>query len=163
VGQSEHDHERQDEGAILVSACLADIECRYDGTSKPRAGIHRLLADGRVLPLCPEVAGGMGVPREPASIVGGDGFDVLDGRARVVTRSGRDVTAEFVRGAEAVLQLAQQQNVKQAILKQRSPSCGHGQLASPHGPVPGSGVLAALLERHGIHVMSDEEWNSTTP
>lgn len=147
---------------VLVSACLADVHCRYDGKSKPAGTLQELLAKGRVLPLCPEVAGGMGVPRESASIVGGDGFDVLDGRARVLTVSGRDVTAEFVRGAQAVLAIARQEGATHAILKQRSPSCGHGSLASRAGVVPGEGVTTALLLRHGIHVMSDEAWTETT-
>lgn len=144
---------------ILVSACLVDMPCRYDGGSARVDEFIPLLRQARVLPLCPEVAGGLGVPREPADIVGGSGEDVLDGHARVVTHSGRDVTAEFVRGAYHVLALALQEHVDLAILKSRSPSCGVGAIRMPGGGLSaGSGVLAALLRRHGIRVMSDEEW-----
>lgn len=147
------------QGPLLVSACLADVRCRYDGAAKPTPA---LAGRGGVLALCPEVAGGLGVPREPAEIVGGDGEDVLAGRARVVTRGGRDVTAEFVRGAESVLDLARRSGVRLAVLKARSPSCGSGTLAAAGGATrPGTGVLAALLRRNGIEVVSDETWRST--
>lgn len=149
----------ENEPPLLVSACLADIHCRYDGASKPGLGPAGSEA---ILAMCPEVAGGLGVPREPADIIGGDGADVLAGRARVVTRTGRDVTAEFVRGAEAVLDLARRSGVRRAVLKARSPSCGSGELAAAGGKTrPGTGVLAALLQQNGIAVVSDETWRST--
>ena len=133
------------------------MHCRYDAGARPSGKLETLRSGARILPLCPEVAGGLGVPREPACIEGGDGAAVLDGRARVVTASGRDVTAEFIRGAEAVLVLAQRAGARRAVLKQRSPSCGVGALAGPHGVVtPGDGVTAALLRRNGIAVESDE-------
>lgn len=150
------------EEPILVSACLVDIACRYDGASAGRDELHGLHREGRLLPLCPEVAGGLGVPREPAVIVDGTGEDVLAGRARVVSRSGHDVTAEFRRGAEAVVALARREGVRTAILKSRSPSCGVGQVYSEQGLRSGDGVLAALLRREGIRVISDEEWSETT-
>lgn len=145
---------------ILVSACLAAVCCRYDGKAKPLAALAE--RGQSYLPLCPEVAGGLGVPREPAAIVGGDGFDVLDGKARVVTASGRDVTAEFVGGAKAVLAQALNSGITLAVLKQNSPSCGVGSVRTAQGGAkPGHGVTAALLSRNGIQVVSDEEWTST--
>lgn len=145
------------ESVVVVSACLAGVHCRYDAGARPWGALEATRGQSRILPLCPEVAGGLGVPREPAWIVGGDGHDVLDGRARVLTRSGRDVTAEFVRGAEAVLAAAQNAGATRAVLKQRSPSCGVGHLADDAGGVrPGDGVTAALLKRNGITVTSDE-------
>ena len=149
------------EDTILVSACLVDISCRYDGASAYREALRDLHRQGRLLPLCPEVAGGLGVPREPAVIVGGTGEDVLAGRARVMTQSGRDVTAEFLRGARGVVDLAERQGVRTAILKSRSPSCGVGQIHSEQGLRSGDGVLAAMLRRAGIRVISDEEWSAT--
>jgi uncharacterized protein YbbK (DUF523 family) len=149
---------------ILISACLVNIHCRYDGASKHRSEFDSALKTGRFLPLCPEVAGGLGVPREPCEIVGGDGEDVLSGKAVVRARSGRDLTAEYIRGAEAVLAIAIRHGVTVAVLKQRSPSCGVGQLKSLAKEInPGFGVAAALLRRHGIEVISDEEWNSKIP
>ena len=87
---------------FLVSACLAGVPCRYDGGAKPDAAIVRAVAEGRALPACAEVAGGLPTPRPPAEIRGGDGADVLRGTARVVTEQGADVTAEFVDGARRV-------------------------------------------------------------
>ncbi len=148
---------------LLVSACLTDVHCRYDARSSGRESLMALARGGRVVALCPEVAGGLGVPREPADIVGGTGEDVLDGRARVVTHGGRDVTADFLRGARAVLEVALGQGVTTAVLKSRSPSCGVGQIYGPDRVLKaGDGVTAALLRRHGIRVISDEEWSSTS-
>jgi len=145
--------------AFLVSACLLGISCAYDGRSHPQAGLIALAAQGRVVPVCPEVAGGLGVPRPPAEIVGGDGDDVLDGRARVVTVTGEDVTAAYLRGAECALAAARRYGVTTAILKQRSPACGASRIYDgTHSGrlVAGQGVTAALLRRHGVTVRSEE-------
>jgi uncharacterized protein YbbK (DUF523 family) len=145
---------------ILASACLVDMQCRYNGSAAHLQQLDAARASGRLIPLCPEVAGGLGVPREPAAIVGGTGGDVLDGKAQVITRSGRDVTREFIRGAELVTALARSQGVTIAVLKSRSPSCGSRDIYHAEGHlVPGEGVLSALLRRHGIQVISDEEWD----
>lgn len=109
---------------------------------------------------CPEVDGGLGTPRPAAEIVGGDGHDVLDGKARVVTEGGRDVTAEYVRGAELALAAARAAGATTAILKSRSPSCGRGRIydgSFTRTAVVGDGVTAALLQRNGIEVLTDEE------
>jgi uncharacterized protein YbbK (DUF523 family) len=90
---------------ILVSACLLGLPTAYDGRGHPVAELVRLAALGRVIPVCPEVASGLPVPRPPAEIVGGRGGDVLDGRARVLTAAGEDVTEAYTRGAEAALTL----------------------------------------------------------
>jgi len=142
--------------AILVSACLLGHRCRYDG--KVPAHLPCLAGKGEVVPFCPEVAGGLPTPRPPAEIVGGEGKDVLDGRARVVTNTGTDVTKEFLTGAEGALSLCRQRGIKKALLKSRSPSCSatliydgtySGRLRR------GEGVTAALLRRAGIEV---EDW-----
>jgi uncharacterized protein YbbK (DUF523 family) len=147
---------------ILVSACLVDTACRYDGRALHSEKLAAFFEAGRLLPLCPEVSGGLGVPREAAAIVGGSGEDVLAGSARVITRSGRDVTAEFVRGAHTVLELAKAQGVRLAVLKSRSPSCGVGRIYSAeHELHAGMGVLAALLRRNGIETVNEEEWDMT--
>lgn len=108
-----------------------------------------------VVSFCPEVAGGLATPRRPAELVGGDGHDVLDGTARVVEDTGRDVTAEFVDGARRALAAARHGGCTEALLMPRSPSCGRGVVydGSFAGElVPGDGVTAALLERNGIAV-----------
>ena len=156
---------------ILVSACLLGICTAYDGQGRAVPALVRLSAEGRVVPVCPEVAGGLPIPRAPAEIQGGDGADVLDGRARVVDVEGRDVTEAYLAGAQHVLRVArrlcalcgpwgEEVCYPTAILKSRSPSCGCGQIhdGSFSGVlVPGDGVTAALLRRNGIAV-GDETW-----
>jgi len=148
---------------VLVSACLLGISCRYDGDSCPDERLQRLAAQGKALPFCPEVLGGLPTPRPPAEIQGGDGSDVLEGRARVVNIEGRDVTAEFLAGAKEALRLAQHWHIREAILKARSPSCGAGQIydGSFSGRlVEGDGVTAALLRREGLIVKNEEGWEN---
>jgi uncharacterized protein YbbK (DUF523 family) len=144
----------------LVSACLMGIPCRYDGGSCPQDQLQALAAKGSVLPLCPEVVGGLPTPRPPAEIRGGDGSDVLEGQAQVVNIEGKDVTAQFLAGAQEALRVAQRWGIKEAILKARSPSCGVGQIydGSFSGRlVEGDGVTTALLKREGIIVRNEEE------
>ncbi|MFQ5856221.1 MAG: DUF523 domain-containing protein [Anaerolineae bacterium] len=145
---------------LLVSACLVGIPCQYDGGSCPHDQLQALAVQGDVLSLCPEVVGGLPTPRPPAEIQGGDGDDVLEGRAGVVNIEGKDVTVEFLAGARKALRIAQRWDIKEAILKARSPSCGVGQIydGSFSGRlVEGDGVTAALLKREGIIVKSEEE------
>lgn len=139
----------------IVSSCLAGVPCRYDGRAKPDPEITAAAARGEVVPLCAEVLGELPTPRRPAEIRGGDGHDVLDGRARVVDDSGADVTAEFVAGAEAVADRAAALGATRAVLQERSPSCGCGRIydGSFDGTlVAGDGVTAAALRRRGIEV-----------
>lgn len=144
---------------FLISSCLLGYPCRYDARSCPfefltRKGIRELL-----IPVCPEVLGGLGIPRRPAEIQGGDGEDVLTGKARVSDISGRDVTQEYLRGAWISLGIALQSGAKAAILKARSPSCGLGSIYDgtfSRALRPGDGVFAALLRRHGFKVYSEE-------
>ena len=151
---------RQTDPLLLVSACLVGIPCQYDGGSCPNDQIQALATQGGVLPFCPEVAGGLPTPRPPAEIQGGDGGDVLEGRARVVNVEGKDVTAEFLTGAKRALRVAQRWGIKKAILKARSPSCGVGRIydGSFSGRlVEGDGVTTALLKREGIIVKNEGE------
>jgi len=146
---------------LLVSACLVGIPCRYDGGSCPNGLLQALAMQGDILPLCPEVLGGLPTPRPPAEIQGGDGGDVVEGQAWVVNTEGKDVTAEFLAGAQKTLRIAHRWGIKEAILKARSPSCGVGQIhdGSFSGRlVEGDGVTATLLKREGIIVKSEEEW-----
>lgn len=141
-----------------VSACLLGKPCRYDGGSKPHATVAQSLGDA--LPVCPECLGGLPIPRAPSEIQGGDGADVLAGRARVMSRDGQDVTEAFLKGAKAALQLCREAGVQEAVLKARSPSCGVGAIYdggfSGHCR-PGDGVTAALLRANGIRVRTEED------
>ena len=128
---------------ILVSACLVGLCTRYDGQTKADRDCLAQLETTIWVPVCPEQLGGLPTPREAADITGGDGKDVLAGKAKVVTKSGIDLTAEFIRGAEQVLQIAHLRHSSLAFLKARSPSC------AVNGTI---GVTAALLQANGIKV-----------
>ncbi len=134
-------------GINLVSACLCGIHCRYDGRSKPVDRFVRMLREGKCVPFCPEILGGLTTPREPAFLSGGDGFAVLDGTRRVILRDVHgDVTAEFLRGAELSVRYASALNPELIYLKEKSPSCGIS--SGPAAP----GVTAAALIRSGFRV-----------
>ncbi len=136
----------------LVSACLAGRACRYDGCASTDERAQMLVTAGHAVPFCPEEAAGLGTPREPAEIAGGEGADVLDGKAKVLSASGRDMTAAFLLGAREALEAARYAGIERAILKDKSPSCGSGQLKRAGATVGGDGVTTALLKRHGIEV-----------
>ncbi len=134
---------------ILVSACLAGLNCRYDKKNNSCDKVIDLVKSELAIPVCPEQLGGLPTPREPA--------EILDGR--VVNKPGIDVTEYFIRGAEETLRLAQLSNCKRAILKQRSPSCGFGKIydGSHNGTIiEGNGITAQLLSDHGIHILTEE-------
>lgn len=133
---------------ILVSACLLGVPCRYDGQSKAHPLARALCEKHHVVPVCGEIFGGLPTPRPPAEIQGD----------RVVTRDGRDVTEAYRRGAEAVLELARLTGAQAAVLKERSPSCGSGEIYDgtfTGTVVEGWGVTAELLRREGIPVLGE--------
>src|SRR5437867_6373428 len=138
---------------VLVSACLLGERVRYDGNdaAAPNAVLTQWIAEDRVVPFCPEVAGGLGVPRPAAEIRGEGGESVLDETGQVVTRAGQTVTDAFLRGAGLALEAAVTSGARVAILKEGSPSCGtafvyDGSFSGRRKA--GRGVTAALLERH---------------
>jgi uncharacterized protein YbbK (DUF523 family) len=137
---------------ILVSACLLGEPVRYDGGTNrvEHPALARWRREGRLVPVCPEVEGGLGVPRPPAESRG----------AAVLTRGGHDVTAHFAAGAGRALALAREYGARIAILKERSPSCGVHQVHDGTFSgrlVPGAGVTAALLRENDIAVFSEDE------
>ena len=137
---------------ILVSACLLGTPCRYDGQSKPVLALERLREMGHTLvPVCPEVLGGLPTPRPPAE---------LQPDGRVVNRVGEDVTAPYRKGAELALDLARAEGCALAVLKAKSPSCGCHQIydgSFTGNLIPGQGVTARLLEESGIQVVDETE------
>lgn len=135
---------------ILVSACLLGVNCRYDGGSNDAPALQPLLQEHHLIPVCAEQLGGLPTPRVPAERCGD----------AVITRDGRDVTAEFTAGAEEVLRLAERFGCKIAILKAKSPSCGRGRIydgSFTRTLTDGDGVCAELLQRHGIRVYTEHE------
>ncbi|MDI3284499.1 DUF523 domain-containing protein [Polyangium sp. 15x6] len=155
------DRSSDDPGAqILVSACLAGRACAYDGNHRARDRVLELLREGRAVLVCPEAEGGLGIPRPPAETVGGDGNDVLSGRARVLTDAGDDVTPQYLAGARIAVERARAAGCRLAILKARSPSCGCGAVFDgtfSRTLREGDGVTAAALLREGIEVITDED------
>jgi uncharacterized protein YbbK (DUF523 family) len=146
---------------ILVSACLCGVNCKYNGGNNLKPEILKLFKEGKAIPVCPEQLGGQATPRAPHEIVNGTGGDVLDGNCRVLGPDyDDDVTEEFIKGARETLKIAEECGAKVAILKARSPSCGHGSIYDgtfSGAKIPGNGVAAELLERNGIKVYTDED------
>jgi len=146
---------------LIISACLAGEKCRYAGNGFDYPALRKLVEDGKAIPVCPEVLGGLPVPRDPSEITGGNGFDVLDGRAKVITKQGVDNTVAFLRGAGAVLAVARKNGTRIAIFKERSPSCGSTVIYAgtfDNRRIPGCGCAAAALLREGIRVYSEENY-----
>lgn len=141
---------------VVVSACLAGEQCRWDGQASPLPELDALLAGAAPLCVCPEVLGGFGVPRPPVEFSGGDGRAVLRGEARVLRDDGCDVTAAMIRGARRAAAQARAAGSRRAILKERSPSCGVRQVHVDGRVVPGCGLLAALLEEMGLELRTEE-------
>lgn len=144
---------------ILVSACLAGLEVRYNGTHCLDKKIRQMIENNQAISVCPELLGGFYTPREPAEIIGGSGEDVLDGKAKVIEKSGRDVTKLYIKGAYETLRKAQEVGATVVILKEFSPSCGSSMIYNGEfkgKKMVGKGVTTALLERNGIQVVSEE-------
>ena len=137
--------------SVLVSRCLLGEPCRYDGRSKPDQRVTELEKGYRLVPVCPEVLGGLSTPRPPAEIQ-------PDGR--VVNREGTDVTREYEQGAQCALEIALQEGCHTAVLKENSPSCGCREIydgSFSKRLIPGEGVAAKLLREHGIRVLGESE------
>ena len=145
---------------ILISACLLGVQCRHNGCDSKSESVMGTFEADELIPICPEQFGGLPPPRPPAEIVGGDGADVLDGNARVMTVERENKTEAFLHGAQQALEIAERHNATYAVLKSKSPSCGCGQVydGSFVGNVTaGDGVTAALFRRHGIEIMTEAE------
>ena len=135
---------------ILCSACLLGAKCRHDGKSKPNKKALALAKSERLIPVCPDILGGLPVPREPTELAG----------KKVITRSGVDVTRQCALGAQRVLAIAKAKKINKAILKQRAPSCGNGKVYDGTFSgriVKGWGLTADLLQKNGIEVISEED------
>ena len=136
--------------ALLISACLTGVNCKYDGGNNalPEDALRALSEKYRLVPVCPEMLGGLPAPRIPC--------ERLDGR--VVNREGEDVTAAFARGAEEALRLAREAGCRKALLKAKSPSCGSGEIydgSFSHRVIPGDGVAAEALRTAGLALFDE--------
>lgn len=133
---------------ILMSACLLGEKCTYKGTANP---IPDLSDRNIYVPCCPEVLGGLSIPRKPAEIIGG----------RVVTEDGTDVTEAYLEGARQSVEMAKREGVAFAVMKSKSPSCGKGKIYDgtfTHTLIPGDGITVRALREAGIEVLTEEEY-----
>ena len=143
---------KKEKPAIAVSACLLGKRCRYNGEIKPWSGVTELEKAFRIISVCPELLGGLPVPREPSEISGD----------RVITQSGKDVTDAYRMGAEKTLEVIRCEHCVAALLKERSPSCGKGLVHNGSfdgGMIPGNGITAALLLKNGIPVFGESQFH----
>ncbi|MFP5202483.1 MULTISPECIES: 2-thiouracil desulfurase family protein [Bacillus] len=149
---------------IVVSACLAGLKVRYNGSHRLDQRIEELVQEGKAVTVCPELLGGFSTPRPPAEIIGGDGHDVLKGLASVIDVHGTDATEMYVKGAKMALEQIQSLKATAVVLKEYSPSCGSRMIyrGDFNGRTKaGDGVTSALLKQHGIQVFSEEDdWTS---
>ncbi len=135
---------------LLISSCLLGIPSRYNGERKEHPLISALEEKYELIAICPETLGGLEVPREPAEIRG----------SRVINKAGQDVTQEFEKGAGIALDIAKGLSIKMAVLKERSPSCGHGLIHDgtfTDGMVEGDGICARLFLQNGIEIFGETD------
>jgi len=145
---------------ILVSACLLGAHVNYCGGHKNNLAVRALAEKVILIPICPEQLGGLATPRPAAEITGGTGKDVWRGTARVLTVAGEDRTEAFKRGAREVWLLAGVLGAQAALLKARSPSCGHGEVYDgtfSGVKINGDGITAAFLLSKKLPVFSEDE------
>ncbi len=134
---------------VLISACLLGAACRYDGGWR-EYDLKGLEKKFNLIPICPEIYGGLPTPRVPSEITG----------ERVINRDGIDVTPQYEKGAREALHLAKLFNAKYAVLKARSPSCGKGEVYDgtfSKALVEGDGITARVLKEHGIEIFTENE------
>lgn len=133
---------------VLISACLLGVNCKYNGKNNYIESVENLKEKYNLIPVCSEVFGGLTTPRIPSERLNG----------KVINKEGEDVTLQFVKGSEEVLKLAKFYNVKLAILKEKSPSCGFGKIYDgtfSNTLIDGNGVTAELLIKNGIKVIGE--------
>ncbi|OYD15068.1 hypothetical protein CH333_06645 [candidate division WOR-3 bacterium JGI_Cruoil_03_44_89] len=141
---------------IIISACLVGLPTRYDLEVVSHPHLVELVKKGLAIPLCPEQLGGLSTPRSPSTIEYGDGEDVVNARARIISSEGVDVTENFLRGAYAVLDTARLVSAEEAVLKEGSPSCGINYTNRGFERIKGMGVLSYLLHLNGINLRAVE-------
>ena len=142
---------------ILVSACLLGINSKYDGTNNYLEKLDEYLKGEEFIFMCPEQLGGLCTPRNPSEI------KYVDGKRKVFSNDGVDVTENFEKGAQEVLNICKKYNIKKAILKSGSPSCGYGKIYDgtfSGNKIDGNGITTELLLENGIEVISSKEFEN---
>ena len=139
---------------ILVSACLLGIDCKYNRKNNKNDKVIELLKDHDLIPVCPEIMGGLTTPRTPAEIR----KNIRKNKNEVITKDGKNVTKQYQKGAEEALKIAKLYNCQIAILKEKSPSCGCGRIYDGTFTgtlIDGDGITARLLKEHGIKIIGE--------
>lgn len=144
----------------LISACLCGVNCKYNGLNNLNDKCLELLRKGEALLVCPEQLGGLNTPRIPSEILG-NAKDIIElNKGKVINKEGKDVTNEFLKGAKEALKIAKEANIKKAILKESSPSCGSNFVydgSFTGNKIKGKGITAYLLEKEGIEIISEKD------
>ena len=141
---------------IIISSCLAGINCKYNGKNNLHPCFEKLLQSGKAVPICPEQLGGLCTPRNPAEIIKDS-----SGEIKIITNNGTDVTKEYFLGAKRALAIAKALNIKTAVLQSRSPSCGYGKIydgSFSKKLINGNGITAELFIKSGIKVFDSETY-----
>lgn len=136
---------------ILVSACLLGVNCKYNSGNNYNEKVMEYLKDKEIIPICPEIMGGLPTPRIASEIIGD----------RVVNKEGQDVTSNYQKGAEETLELAKKLGVKKALLKAKSPSCGYGNIYDgtfSDTLIAGNGITAELLKKNGFEILTEKDF-----
>ncbi len=143
---------------ILVSSCLLGLKTRYDGSDNYCQAVIDYIETSQLIPIpvCPEQLAGLSTPRPKCWFKQGDGLTALSGEGKLCDEEKHDITADFIHGAEECLKIAKLTQCKQAILQQRSPSCGSTHIYLDEDLVEGVGVTTALLRKNGLKVFSED-------
>ena len=144
---------------VLISACLLGKNCRYNGENSKLTELEGI--DVEWIPVCPEESGGLGTPR-PSAEMQGNAETILNGKGKVITNKGKNVTSEFIQGAEKSLQLGLGAEVKIAVLKSKSPSCGIGKIydgSFTKSLKTGNGIFAHLCHENDIACVPSDNIN----
>lgn len=144
----------------LISACLCGVNCKYNGLNNYNEICDKLFTSGKALLVCPEQLGGLPTPRIPSEIIGKSSNILNNNNGSVIDKNGNDVTPQFIKGAKETLQIAKKLNIKKAILKDGSPSCGVNYIYDGNfngTKIKGMGLTAQLLKESSIDIISELE------
>jgi uncharacterized protein YbbK (DUF523 family) len=143
---------------IIISACLAGLHTRYDGKAKLHHQLIEIAERAVLVPICPEILGGLGIPRSPCHFVGGDGAALLRKEARLIDRDGVDRTSSFLRGADECMRIVELVSPGMIIFKEGSPSCGVRRVDIEGSWQSGCGVVTATIRDLNIAIISEEDF-----
>lgn len=143
----------------IISACLCGVNCKYNGLNNYNEKCNELFISGKAVLVCPEQLGGLPTPRIPSELQDNT-LNIINGNGKILNRDGKDVTENFLKGAKEVVNIAEKLNIKKAILKEGSPSCGVNYIYDGTfngNKIKGAGVTSELLKALDIEVISEED------